>query len=155
MKLLFPLLWYKKPVAGLVGAGGAMEDQRSRRMWLFDVGLVAWVVLWVALGAVTFLQVRGLESLSDTMDAAGQTMAEAGRGLGAIASIPLVGAGVRPAAERVQGLAKQTVTSAAESRSQIRGLGVLAVIFIGVFPPLFGVAAYVPLRRYLVRASRG
>jgi hypothetical protein len=124
-----------------------MDVRRRRTMRRLNAAIVAWVLVWAILGGVSFLEVRGLTSLSDTMEAAGQSLQEAGRGLGAVASIPLVGAGVRPTAERVQGLATRTITQAADSRVHIRRLSFLALVVGGVVPIALGVAAYVLLRR--------
>ena len=42
------------------------------------LGLVVWLVFWGFLGTISFLEVRALASLSDTMDYAGQSLDEAG-----------------------------------------------------------------------------
>jgi len=78
---------------------------------------------------------------------------EAGQTLGAVASIPLVGAGIQPAAERVQSLAAQTVSAAADSRTHIRRLSILAAVIAGVLPILMGAGVYVYLRRRLPRSA--
>jgi hypothetical protein len=105
------------------------------------------------LGIVCFIEVRALTTLSDTMDHAGRSLQEAGQTLGAVASIPLVGAGVQPTAERVQSLAVQTVAEAADSRTHIRRLSILAAVLAGVIPILMGAGAYVFLRRRLLRPA--
>jgi hypothetical protein len=124
-----------------------------RGLGYLNLALACWVALWLALGIVSFVEVRALTSLSDTMDRAGRTLQEAGQSLGAVASIPLVGAGVRPAAERVQSLAAQTINEAAGSRTHIRRLSILAIVIAGAIPILMGAGVYVPLRRRLLRPA--
>lgn len=126
---------------------------RRRSGAYLNLALACWVAVWLALGVVCFVEVRALSSLSDTMDHAGRSLQEAGRTLGAVASIPLVGAGMRPAAERVQSLAAQTVTEAADSRTHIRRLSILAAVIAGAIPILMGAGAYVFLRRRLLRPA--
>lgn len=126
---------------------------RRRNVRYLDLALTCWVALWLTLGSVCFIEVRALGSLSDTMDTAGRSLQEAGQTLGAVASIPLVGAGVRPAAERVQRLAAQTVAEAADSRTHIRRLSILAAVIAGALPILAGAGIYVYWRRRLLRSA--
>jgi hypothetical protein len=126
---------------------------RRRRLAYLNLALACWVALWLALGLVSFVEVRALTSLSDTMDSAGRSLQEAGQTLGAVASIPLVGAGVRPAAERVQTLATQTVNEAADSRRHIHRLSILAIVIAGAIPILMGAGVYAFLRRRLLRPA--
>lgn len=124
-----------------------------RGLAYLNLALVCWVALWLALGIVCFVEVRALTSLSDTMDHAGRSLQEAGQSLGAVAAIPLVGVGLQPAAERVQSLATQTIDEAADSRTHIRRLSILAIVIAGAIPILLGAGAYVPLRRRLLRPA--
>ena len=126
---------------------------RRRSVAYLNLALACWVALWLALGIVCFIEVRALTTLSDTMDHAGRSLQEAGQTLGAVASIPLVGAGVQPTAERVQSLAVQTVAEAADSRTHIRRLSILAAVLAGAIPILMGAGAYVFLRRRLLRPA--
>jgi hypothetical protein len=122
-----------------------------RGLAYLNLVLACWVALWLTLGIVSFVEVRALTSLSDTMDHAGRSLQEAGQSLGAVAAIPLVGVGLQPAAERVQSLATQTINGAADSRTHIRRLSILAIVIAGAIPILLGAGAYVPLRRRLLR----
>lgn len=124
-----------------------------RTKHLIDLAVLAWVVLWVGLGFVSFIEVRGLASLSDTMQVAGESLQEAGDGLAAVASIPLVGGGIRPAAARVQALAAQTIDESQNSRTHITRLSVLALLIGGAVPILMGLAVWLPLRRHLARGG--
>ena len=127
----------------------------SRSIRLLDLAVVAWVVLWVGLGTLCFVEVRGLTSLSDTMKLAGDTLDEAGRGLGAIAALPLVGSGLRPAAERIQTLAADTIEESRDSHGHITRLSLLALLVGGIIPIVTGVCLYVPVRRFMRREAAG
>jgi hypothetical protein len=137
------------------GVPAATEQVVSGRRGLAYLNLVlaCWVALWLAIGIVSFLEVRALTSLSATMDTAGRTLQEAGQSLGAVASIPLVGAGLRPAADRVRSLATETISEAADSRTHIRRLSFIAVVVAGALPILMGAGVYVILRRRLLRPA--
>jgi hypothetical protein len=126
----------------------------KRTLRLLDVGVAAWIVIWVVLGVVSFVEVRGLQSLSDTMQVAGQSLQEAGDGLETIAGLPLVGGSIDAAATKVQDLAARTVNEANASRTHIARLSVLALIIGGVVPILMGIFIYVPLRRSWTRVER-
>jgi hypothetical protein len=126
----------------------------KRTLRMLDIGVAVWIVIWVALGTVCFIEVRGLSSLSDTMQVAGQSLQEAGDGLDAIAALPLVGAGIGAAATKVQDLATRTVGEAQNSRTHITRLSVLALLIGGVIPILMGICIYVPLRRSWTRGQR-
>jgi hypothetical protein len=128
----------------------------SRRTlrWL-DAGVIIWVVVWAALGVVCFFEVRGLRSLSDTMEMAGQSLQEAGDGLSAIAALPLVGGSIDAAASRVDELATSTVNEAKASRTHITRLSVLALFIGGLIPIGMALCIYLPLRRSWTRKMDG
>jgi len=129
-----------------------MQPPSSRKVRLADLAVVGWVVVWLGLGVLSSIEVRGLTSLSDTMQIAGESLQQAGGALGTAAGIPLVGSGLRPAAERVQAMAAQTIDEAEESRTHIDRLSWLVLVLGGVLPASLGVAVYVPLRRYWTRS---
>ena len=128
-----------------------MQPPSSRTLRLVDLAVIGWVVVWLALGTLSSIEVRGLTSLSDTMQVAGESLEQAGGALGTAAAIPLVGGGIRPAAERVQQLAAQTIDEAEESRTHIDRLSWLVLVLGGVLPASLGIAVYVPLRRVWIR----
>jgi hypothetical protein len=123
----------------------------KRTLRIVDAGVIVWIVVWAILGVVSFVEVRGLESLSDTMQMAGQSLQEAGDGLNTIADLPLVGGSIDAAAEKVQSLATRTINEADASRTHISRLSVLAVLVGGVIPILMALCIYVPLRRSWTR----
>lgn len=108
--------------------------------------LAVWIAVWAVIGTLSFIEVRALTSLSGTMDYAGQSLDEAGQTLNALAAIPLIGSGVRPAAQRVQELASSTIQEARNSRTHIARLSVLAVLVGGVIPIGLGIAFFVAFR---------
>jgi hypothetical protein len=128
--------------------------RHHRALALLNAALAAWVALWLVLGLLCFLEVRSLTSLSDTLNSAGQSLQQAGQSLGAMASLPLVGAGLQPAAERVQSLANETINEAADSRTHIGRLSILALVIAGALPILMGAGVYGVVRRRL-RSSLG
>lgn len=119
-----------------------------RTIHLVDGAVAAWAVLWIVLGVVGFVEVRGLTSLSDTMQVSGESLQQAGDALGAVAAIPLVGGGIQATADRVQRLATRAIDEAESSRTHITRLSVLALC-ISVLPIVMVVAVWIPLRRSL------
>lgn len=119
----------------------------SGRVRILDVGVVVWTVLWIALGALSFVEVRGLQSLSSTMSLGGQSLQHAADALDAVAAVPFVGGSVASTAQEVQRLAARTVTEAENSRVHIDRLSVLILIMGGVIPVICGWIVWALLRR--------
>ena len=70
-----------------------------RSIRLIEVTVAVWSALWIALGFVGSVEVRGLTGLSDTMQVSGESLQQAGDALSAVASVPLVGSGIQAAAD--------------------------------------------------------
>jgi hypothetical protein len=114
---------------------------------MLDIGVVLWTALWVVLGVVAFVEVRGLRSLSDTMSLGGQSLQNAANALSTVALVPFVGGSVRSTAQEVQRLATKTVAEAQDSRTHIDSLSWLILIMGGVIPIICGWVVWILLRR--------
>jgi hypothetical protein len=100
----------------------------------FTVLLVAWVLLWLGIGAWTGYEVNGLRRLSTTVVSAGVAVQTTGEALQRFGSIPLVGGDLgRIGGEvRVAGVSAQV--SGRASRGTIDTLAVLLGLAVGLIP---------------------
>jgi hypothetical protein len=117
------------------------------RIRVLDISIVVWTVVWIVLGALSFVEVRGLRSLSETMSLGGQSLQNAADALESVASVPFVGAGIRSTAEEVQRLATETVAEAQTSRGHINRLSALILLMGGLVPIVSGWIVWALLRR--------
>ncbi len=131
-----------------------MATDSSRRVHLLDAAVVVWTVLWIALGALSFVEVRGLRSLSSTMSLGGQSLQNAADALDTLAAVPLVGGGLRDTADEVQRLANETVAEAEKSSGHIERLSVLVLLMGGIVPIVCGIATWALVRRSWTRTAR-
>ncbi len=118
----------------------------ARTMRLFDVLLIAYVVLWATLGVLIATDIRRQADLSDHVTRIGQTLTEIGRGLDVLAGLPLVGGDIGNVTGRVTEAGKSVMQSGRDSRASLERMGVLVGIAFAAVPFLLVLPAYVPLR---------
>src|SRR5918994_2477460 len=104
---------------------------RSRSLLVADVLVVAWTIVWIALGVVVVREVRQLEDLSETVVTAGEALDQTGDGLRGtsdglrevrralqiVESLPFVG---REIEENLEGAAQELDDIAAEVEETAR-----------------------------------
>lgn len=88
----------------------------GRGLLLLDLVLLAWVILWIALGLAIEREVRGLRQVSGTVYRVGLAVEDTGSVLSALSSLPLVGSRVTRAAQRVEAAGRSAVSSSRASR---------------------------------------
>jgi hypothetical protein len=118
----------------------------GRTRFVLDAILVLWVAGWITLGILVGREVQALESLSETTVTAGQALDSAGRALGVVADLPIVGENVRELAGRTREAGRSAVVTGRESRDSIHDLSILLAVTIAVVPSVPYVLLYVPLR---------
>lgn len=118
----------------------------ARTMRIFDVLLIAYVVLWATLGVLIATDIRRQADLSDHVTRIGQTLTEIGRGLDVLAGLPLVGGDIGNVTGRVTEAGKSVMQSGQDSRASLERMGVLVGIAFAAVPFLLVLPAYVPLR---------
>lgn len=113
---------------------------------IFDGALVAWLVLWLAVGAFSGWTVWQLSELGDTVTNSGGAIVTAGEALEGIGEVPVVGerpgqlgTEARVTGEEIQGRGQ-------EVKGQLRQMAVLLGLAIAMIPVTPVVGLYGPLR---------
>lgn len=111
-----------------------------------DIALVTWIVAWLVVGVVAYVEIRDLEQLSDTLAESGTALDTAGAALETIGAIPIIGEGPERLGREVRAAAVEVQRSALETRDSVRALSVLLGMTIGVMPTVPPLAIYLPWR---------
>lgn len=126
----------------------------GRTIHFLDLVLVLWVAMWIVLGIQVRNEVRGLAELSDTVEAAGNTLDQAGRQLDTLKGLPFVGNRIHEVGQQLAVAARSAVQSGRSSRSHVLSLSALLGLAVALAPTLPLVALYVPLRRTRIQEVR-
>lgn len=118
----------------------------ARAVKVLDVGLVAWIVLWVALGALVWHDIGAQARLSTNVVRVGGAVKQTGDALAAIGALPLVGGTVRDLAARVQKAGADVGVSGKESVDAIHRTAVVAGLAVALLPAALVLLLYLPLR---------
>ncbi|MGI8621988.1 MAG: hypothetical protein ACR2NB_00565 [Solirubrobacteraceae bacterium] len=93
----------------------------GRALVILDLGLAAWVVVWIVLGGAVAGPVRGLRQLSGTATQIGAALRQTGHTVESLASVPLVGDRVAKAGRQIAA-GVSTIASGRSSRDSIHNL---------------------------------
>ncbi len=126
----------------------------GRLIHFLDLVLALWVALWIVLGIQVRNEVRGLTELSDTVEAAGNTLDQAGRQLDTLKGLPFVGNRIREVGRQLAVAARSAIHSGESSRSHVNSLSVLLGVAVAVAPTLPLVVLYLPMRRTRIQEVR-
>jgi hypothetical protein len=92
-------------------------DATTKR--LLDTILVAWSALWILVGVAVWHEVRGLETLADTVGVAGRSLDDTAATLDAFSGLPVVGGRVGRVARDARRTARSARASARTSRTHV------------------------------------
>jgi hypothetical protein len=126
----------------------------GRLIHFLDLVLALWVALWIVLGIQVRNEVRGLTELSDTVEAVGNTLDQAGRQLDTLKGLPFVGNRIHEVGQQLAVAARSAIHSGESSRSHVNSLSVLLGVAVAVAPTLPLVVLYVPMRRTRIQEVR-
>jgi hypothetical protein len=126
----------------------------GRLIHFLDLVLAIWIAGWLVLAVQVRNEVRGLTELSDTVEAAGNTLDQAGRQLDTLKGLPFVGNRIHQVGQQLTVAARSAVESGRSSRSHILSLSVLLGVAVAAAPTLPLLALYAPLRRSRIRGVR-
>jgi hypothetical protein len=118
----------------------------ARAVRVLDRCLIAWIVLWIVLGAVVAHDVGVQARLSESVVRIGGAVRQTGDALAAVGSIPLVGGSVRDLAAKVQKAGADVRVSGNESVSAIHRTAVVAGLSVALLPAALVLLLYLPLR---------
>jgi hypothetical protein len=116
--------------------------------------MAAWAVLWLVIGWWTGLSLWELSRVGDTLVTSGHALGSAGRALGTIAELPLVGETPGQLAGQVRRAAAEIVTSGHEVRSHLRRLSVLLGLAVVLIPTTAMLGFYLPPRLAWRRSAK-
>jgi hypothetical protein len=134
-----------------VRAESQLLSARSVR-WL-DAGVALWVVVWVALGALVWSDVRAQAQLSTDVIKVGAAVRSTGEALGVVGGLPLVGGRIEDFADRIETMGAEVEASGRESRGSIERTAVIAGLGVGILPAALVLLLYMPARIHWRRDS--
>lgn len=118
----------------------------GRALLALDLLIFVWVCLWVGLGLEVAREIDGLKELSSTVRTTSGAVESAGRALGSLESLPLVGPELAETARRTEEAGASAAASARSSRESIEALSLLLGLAVAVIPSLSVGGFYLPLR---------
>lgn len=130
----------------------------ARTVRLLDALLVAYVVVWAALGVLIGVDIRRQAELSDQVTRVGTALTDIGESLDILSAVPLVGGNIGGLAQRVLDAGESVTASGRESRASLERMGVVVGLAFGVVPLMLVLPVYLPSRlawRREVRAVAG
>jgi hypothetical protein len=127
-----------------MGFGNQLFSARMVR--IIDVGVVVWIVVWIALGVLVAQDIRTQAQLSDNVVKVGTAVRDTGDALAVVGGLPLVGGGIGDFAERIQRVGAEVEASGQDSHDGIMRLAWVAGIGVAVIPAALILLLYVPLR---------
>ncbi len=125
-----------------------------RKLRALDAIVTLWTVAWVLLAVAVAREVHGLRELSSTVVAAGVATEEAGKAVGSLDALPVVGEEVDRIGSRAEEAGRSAQASGRASRESIQDLSVLLGLAIGLVPTLPLLAVYVTTRAGRAREAR-
>lgn len=108
--------------------------------------VIAWVVIWLALGVKVAQEVDGLKELSGTVRTTGSAVEEAGRTLESLDALPIVGSRLADPAREIQDAGRSIVRSGRAGRESIEDLSTLLGLSVALIPSVPVLAFYLPER---------
>ena len=118
----------------------------ARSVRTMDAGLAVWLVVWLVLGVVVWRDVGTQARLSQSVVTVGGAVKQTGDALALIGAVPLVGAGIRDLASRVQRDGADVQARGRQSEQAIHRLAVIAGLAVAVLPAAMVLLLYLPTR---------
>lgn len=118
----------------------------ARRVRGIDTFLVVWIVVWMALGIVTAIEIYKVARLADTAVTTTTALQRTTEGLKVVDNLPLIGGSLGQLVGEVDALAQKAKDDAVATRTSIKIVAVLSGIGIAVAPSLIVLLFYLPWR---------
>ncbi|HET6495231.1 MAG TPA: hypothetical protein VFH61_07715 [Thermoleophilia bacterium] len=129
---------------GPMSAGTRLLKARTVR-WI-DVAVVAWIVVWIALGALIWHDILAQSRLSDNVIKMGLAMKDTGEALAVVGGLPLVGGGISDFAYRITATGAEVESSGRDSRDSITRVALVSGFGVAVLPAAMALFLYLPVR---------
>ena len=134
----------------------------GRKVWLLDLAVLAWSVVWILVGAAVAETVGGLTELTVAFRSVGGAVGGVGEALGSV-DLPLIGGALDEAGGAVSDAGRDIVARGEATRDEIERVAYLIGAVVAAIPILTLVLPYAPARaartdeatalRRLVRSS--
>ena len=128
-----------------------MSHRLSRTI---DIVLLAWLLLWCAIGYTLGRTVNELSRLSDGVIGAGEGVSDAAGALDGLTDVPLIGAGIQDVADRIDALGQGTVQKGEASKDTIFNVSLLIALVVALGPTLPLIVIWLVIRGPLARERR-
>ncbi len=120
-----------------------MSSARART-GVLSGAVAAWVVVWLAVGLVTTVQIRRLSALSDSVVESGRALDSAGLALQDVARVPLIGERTKRLGDEVRETAAEIERAGRSSRVTVRWVSVLVGAGLFLIPTVPVLALHLP-----------
>lgn len=121
-----------------------MSSARGGGTGILSVAVAAWVVVWLAVGLVTGVQIRRLTALSDSVVESGRALDNAGLALQDVARLPVIGERTKRLGDEVRETAEEIQEAGASSRVTVGWVSVLLAAGLAFIPTVPVLALYAP-----------
>lgn len=128
-----------------------MSHRLSRTI---DIVLLAWLLLWCAIGYTLGRTVNELSRLSDGVIGAGEGVSDAAGALDGLADLPVIGGGIQDIAERIDAVGRGTVQKGEASKDTIFNVSLLIGLVVALGPTLPLIVIWLVIRAPLTRERR-
>jgi hypothetical protein len=118
----------------------------ARAVRWIDIGVIAWVVAWAALGVLMWHDIRAQSQLSDNVIKVGIAVKDTGQALGVVGGLPLVGGSIGEFAARIGKMGAEVEASGQDSQAGIERAAVIAGLGVGLLPAAMILLLYLPVR---------
>ena len=118
----------------------------ARAVRWIDIGVIAWVVVWAALGVLIWHDIRAQTQLGGDVIKVGAAVKDTGQALGVVGGLPLVGGSIGAFATKIERLGAEVAASGQDSRAGIERIAVVAGLGVGILPAAMILFLYLPVR---------
>jgi hypothetical protein len=125
---------------------GAALFSSARAVRRLDVVIAAWIVVWIALGALVWHDIGAQAQLATDVIKVGAAVQDTGKALGVVGGLPLVGGQIGDFAARIESMGAEVVGNGRSSRDAVQRTAVAAGLGIGVLPAVLVLTLYLPAR---------
>jgi len=122
-------------------------------LFLLDLLVLGWVVLFAFLGVLVYDAVQELAALSTSVTTAGGAVDDTGRAIGSL-DVPLVGRVLEGVGQEIQEAGRSVIGTAATARESIDRLALIGGLLVAILPSLPLLAYYGPPRLVRAREAR-
>jgi hypothetical protein len=118
----------------------------ARTVRWIDIGVIVWVVAWMALGLLIWHDIRAQTQLSGDVIKVGTAVNDTGQALSVVGGLPLVGGSIADFAAKIEKMGAEVAASGQDSRAGIERIAVVAGLGVGILPAAMILFLYLPVR---------